>query len=68
MNIDLNRGMPQIPPQAPYILIVPGLALAALGIIIIVNPAIIAFMVGGFMVLIGILLAFLGWRLLQKLK
>ncbi len=69
MNIDLNRGgMPQLPPQAPLILIVPGIGLALLGIVVIANPDLIAYLFGGVMVLFGLLLAFLGWRMLQRLR
>lgn len=69
MNINLNRGgMPQMPPHAPFLLIVPGVALAALGVIVIVNPHIIAYLFGGFIGAVGLLLALAGWRLQQRMK
>jgi hypothetical protein len=68
MNIDLNRGMPQIPPHAPYILIVPGVGLAVLGILVFFNHALVQFLVGGMLLLVGMLLTFVGWRLLQRMK
>ena len=68
MNIDLNRGMPQIPPHAPFLLIVPGVGLAALGILVIFNPPLIAYIFGGCIMLLGLFLAFAGWRLMQRLK
>ena len=68
MNFDLNRGMPQIPPSAPWLLIVPGVGLAALGLVVIFNPALIAFMFGGCMMAIGLLITFAGWRLLQRMR
>jgi hypothetical protein len=68
MNIDLNRGMPQIPPHAPYLLIVPGVALAALGLIVIVNPVLVAYMFGGCMLALGLVIAFAGWRLMRRMR
>ena len=68
MNFDLNRGMPQIPSHAPWLLIVPGVGLAVLGLLVIFNPDLIAYMFGGCMMAIGLLIAFAGWRLLQRMR
>jgi hypothetical protein len=68
MNIDLNRGMPQIPPHAPYLLIIPGVSLAVLGVLVIFNPDLIAYMFGGCMLALGLLIAFAGWRLMRRMR
>ena len=55
-------GMPQLPPGAPYLLIVPGVALGLIGILVIWNPWLIAYFVGSLFLLLGALLVFAGLR------
>ena len=55
-------GMPQVPSALPKILMVAGGALAFLGLFVIYNPALLPYMVGGVFLLIGALLALIGYR------
>jgi hypothetical protein len=55
-------GMPQLPPALPQILMVVGGALAFLGLFVIYNPDLLRYMVGGVFLLVGALLALIGYR------
>jgi hypothetical protein len=55
-------GMPQVPAALPQILMIAGGALAFLGLFVIYNPDLLRYMVGGVFLLIGALLALIGYR------
>jgi hypothetical protein len=62
MEYKLKGGMPQVPAALPQILMVVGAALAFLGLLVIYNPDLLRYMVGGVFLLIGALLALIGYR------
>lgn len=55
-------GMPQLPPGAPLLLIVPGIALICFGLLLFFNPWLLVWIVAGMFVLVGALLTFAGMR------
>lgn len=68
MDFKLNRGgMPQVPPQMPVVLMVPGFGMAFLGLLLIYNPDLIAYIVGGILVVLGALLFLAGLRMKRML-
>ncbi|GAB4147309.1 MAG: hypothetical protein Fur0037_15480 [Planctomycetota bacterium] len=67
MEFKLPRGgMPQLPPQAPMFLMVPGVALIALGVLVLFNEVLIKFLVAGVFLVLGGLLV-LGARRVQRM-
>jgi uncharacterized membrane protein len=63
MTFQLNRGgLPQFPPNAPLFLIVPGAGLALFGLLVLFNPDLIRWMVGGLFLVVGGLMLFAGMR------
>ncbi|HLQ38896.1 MAG TPA: hypothetical protein VK348_13890 [Planctomycetota bacterium] len=69
MDFNLHRGsMPQIPPQLPLIVMVPGVFLIALGLLLIYNEHLLVYMVAGTFMLIGAILLLIGWRLRRFVK
>lgn len=68
MEFNLPRGgMPQIPPQAPMFVLIPGVALVGIGVLVLFNEVLIKFMVAGMFIVIGGLLVLLARRL-QRLS
>ena len=55
-------GMPQVPPALPQILMAAGVGMAFLGLLVIYNQELLRYMVGGVFVLLGALLALIGYR------
>jgi len=55
-------GMPQVPPALPGILMVVGFGCAFLGMFVIYNPDLLRYMVGGVFLVLGALIALIGWR------
>jgi uncharacterized membrane protein HdeD (DUF308 family) len=65
MDIHLNRGMPgmpQIPTQLPTLLIMIGAAMAGLGVLLLVNPQLLVWLVAGVFLVIGGLFLLVGLR------
>lgn len=65
MDIHLNRGMPgmpQLPTQLPTLLIVLGAGIGGLGILLLVNPQLLVYLVAGVFLLVGGLLLLTGLR------
>ena len=55
-------GMPQLPPGAPYLLIVPGALLIGFALLLFFNPWLIAYMIASLFLVVGGLLVFAGMR------
>ena len=55
-------GMPQLPPAAPLILIVPGAGMILFGVLIFANEWLLRWIVAGMFCLLGALLLFAGMR------
>lgn len=65
MDIHLNRGMPgmpQIPTQLPTLLIMIGAAMAGLGVLLLVNPQLLVWLVAGVFLVLGGLFLLVGLR------
>ena len=70
MEINLNRGMPgmpQLPTQAPIVLIALGAALALFGIVVLFNPWLLVYLVAGVFILVGFVVLMMGLRLKRML-
>ena len=68
MDFKLNRGgMPQVPPQMPVVLMVPGFLLAFFGLLLIYNPDLVGYIVGGILMVLGGLLFLAGMRMKRML-
>lgn len=69
MEFNLPRGgMPQLSPQAPMFLMVPGVVLIALGLLVLWNPVLIQYMVAGVFVAVGGLLVIVGRRMQRMFR
>jgi uncharacterized membrane protein HdeD (DUF308 family) len=69
MDFNLPRGgMPQLPPQVPMFLLIPGVLLIGLGVLVIWNPFLIQYMVAGVFIVLGLLLVLAGRRMQRMLK
>ena len=55
-------GMPQLPPHAPMLLIVPGVGFILFGVTLIFNAWLLVYMVAGIFLLLGGLLTMAGLR------
>ncbi len=55
-------GMPQLPPAAPYLLLVPGLCLCGFGLLLFFNEWLLRWIMAGMFVVVGGLLALIGLR------
>lgn len=65
MDINLKRGMPgmpQMPTQLPTLLIVIGSAIGGLGVLLLVNPQLLVYLVAAVFLLVGGLLLLTGLR------
>lgn len=65
MEFKLNGGMggmPQLPPAAPYLLMVPGFALCFFGLLLFFNEWLLRWIIAGLFLVIGGLLALAGLR------
>ncbi len=62
MDINLNRGMPSVPPNLPMLLLVLGAGSAGLGVLIIWNEDLLRWMVAGIFLLIGAVLLLTGLK------
>ena len=65
MDIHPNRGMPgmpQIPTQLPTLLIMIGAAMAGLGVLLLVNPQLLVWLVAGVFLVLGGLFLLVGLR------
>ena len=62
MEINLNRGMPMIPPQLPGLLILVGGGIAFLGLMLFVNEHLLRWLVAGVFVLVGLVILLIGLR------
>jgi hypothetical protein len=62
MDINLNRGMPQLPPQLPNLLLCLGGGAMFLGLMLIWNEQLLRWLVAGMFLLIGALLLLIGLR------
>jgi len=65
MDINLNRGMPgmpKLPTQLPTLLLVLGGGAIGLGVLLIVNPQLLVYLVAGLFITIGALLLLTGLR------
>jgi len=64
MEFKLRGGMgtPQLPPNAVYMLIVPGICLIGLGLLLMFNEWLLRYLVAGLLLLLGGLLTLAGWR------
>ncbi|MEY4672616.1 MAG: hypothetical protein RL148_400 [Planctomycetota bacterium] len=68
MDFKLNRGgMPQVPPQMPVVLMVPGFLLGFFGLLLIYNPDLVGYIVGGILMVLGGLLFLAGMRMKRML-
>ncbi|MGE3174766.1 MAG: hypothetical protein AB7O97_19205 [Planctomycetota bacterium] len=56
-------GMPQLPPNAVYLLLVPGFVLLGLGILLFFNEWLLRYLVAGVFVVLGGLLTMMGLRM-----
>lgn len=64
MDFNLNRGpIPQLPPKAPMLLMVPGLGLIGLSILLWLQPTLLLYLVCGILATLGALLVFLARRM-----
>lgn len=69
MDFNLPRGgMPQLPPQVPMLLLLPGLALIVLGLVVLWNPFLIQYMVAGAFIALGALLMLAGRRMQRMMR
>lgn len=55
-------GMPQVPPTAPYLLMIPGFVLCFFGLLLFFNEWLLRWIVAGLFLLIGGLLVLIGVR------
>ena len=65
MDINLNRGMPgmpSLPPQLPLLLLVLGCGSIGLGVLLLMNPLLLVYLVAGVFILIGGILLLTGMR------
>jgi hypothetical protein len=65
MDINLNRGMPgmpKLPTQLPTLLLVLGGGAIGLGVLLIVNPQLLVYLVAGLFITVGALLMMTGLR------
>jgi len=62
MDINLNRGMPQLPTQLPTLLLCLGGGAMFLGLMLIWNEQLLRWLVAGVFLLIGALLLLIGLR------
>lgn len=67
MDFNLHRGGPQLPAQAPLILMLPGFGLVALAILLIYNRELLVWLVAGMMFFVGAILILLGRRMQRLL-
>ena len=68
MDFKLNRGgMPQVPPQMPVVLMVPGFLLAFFGLLLIYKPELVDYILGGILMVLGGLLFLAGMRMKRML-
>lgn len=62
MEINLNRGMPSVPPQLPTLLLVFGAGAIGFGLLLIWNEWLLRWLVAGVFMLIGVVLLLTGLR------
>lgn len=62
MDINLNRGMPSLPPQLPILLMFLGAAAIGFGLLLIWNEWLLRWIIAGIFLLIGAVLVFTGTR------
>lgn len=62
MDINLNRGMPSVPPNLPFLLMVLGAGAIGFGLLLIWNEWLLRWMVAGVFLLIGAVLMMTGLR------
>ncbi|MCR9248019.1 MAG: hypothetical protein NXI31_23555 [bacterium] len=62
MDINLNRGMPSVPPNLPFLLLLLGGGAILLGLLIIWNEELLRWMVASIFLLIGAVLVLTGLR------
>lgn len=60
-------GMPQLPPAAPYLLLVPGVCLLGFGFLLFFNEWLLRWILAGMFVFVGGLLTLFGLRVKRML-
>lgn len=55
-------GMPQLPPGAPYLLLVPGVCLIGFGLLLFFNEWLLRWILAGMFLVVGALLTMIGLR------